>query len=270
MAVDSKLNLTVAPVRVNGHLISSEEIAREVQYHPANSAAEAAFQAARALIVRHLLLERATDMGILDASARQDETVEEARIRTLLERELEVPEASEMDLKRYYETNPDRFMTSPLLEASHILLAADPADFSGRQAAREQAEVLISQLQNSEGLFVDFVQQFSGCPSKQEGGRLGQIGRGQTTPEFERQLLRLPVGLSSSPLESRYGFHIVEVHERIEGARLPFESCKDQIAQRLRDNAWLQALTHYLSILVGEADIEGIDLNEAPGSGPVH
>ncbi|MCR3821259.1 peptidylprolyl isomerase, partial [Pseudomonas aeruginosa] len=81
-------------LKVNGVAIGEDLLARELQYHPADSYALALEAACRALIVRQLLLQRADALGI-EARCEDGETPEEARIRQLLEEEVQVPEADE-------------------------------------------------------------------------------------------------------------------------------------------------------------------------------
>ena len=75
-----------------------------------------------------------------------------------------------------------------------------------------------SPVRSEQERFAELARQHSACPSKEQGGALGQISKGQTVPEFERQLFRLPAGLCPQPLESRYGFHLVTVTPPPEGA----------------------------------------------------
>ncbi|MGV8566179.1 peptidylprolyl isomerase, partial [Pseudomonas aeruginosa] len=69
-------------LKVNGVAIGEDLLARELQYHPADSYALALEAACRALIVRQLLLQRADALGI-EARCEDGETPEEARIRQL-------------------------------------------------------------------------------------------------------------------------------------------------------------------------------------------
>jgi peptidyl-prolyl cis-trans isomerase C len=103
---------------------------------------------------------------------------------------------------------------------------------------------------------------YSACPSKAQGGSLGQVSKGQTVPELERQLFTLAPGLAAKPLESRYGWHVISVDQRIEGQPLPYEAVAVAIhpvaARRVA-----KALVQYLQTLIGAADIRGIALQGA-------
>ena len=114
-------------ISVNGKVITREVIAREVQNHPAEKPILAWQAAARALVVRELLLQESVRLGIeaeplRDAEGRS-ETDEEAAMRELIEREVTTPEPDEAACLRFYEQNRQRFRSGELYEAAHILIA---------------------------------------------------------------------------------------------------------------------------------------------------
>ncbi|WP_312680103.1 peptidylprolyl isomerase [Stutzerimonas nitrititolerans] len=249
-------------VRVNGVAIAPQAIAQELQYHPAESRDEAVFLATQALVVRELLRQRIAELGLV-VQAASGESEEEAATRTLIEQEVPLPLADEAACRQYYNGNQQRFFSAPLLAARHILLACPADDAEARSLAREQALALIAELQATPHRFAELALQHSACPSKGQGGALGQISKGQTVPEFERQLFRLPVGLCQQPLESRYGYHLVAVDQRIEGEQLPYEIVAGTIRAELNQRVWQIGVSQYLQNLVGAADIEGIHLQRA-------
>lgn len=246
---------------VNSMPIRPEAIAQEMQYHPAASREEALYDACRALVLRELLQQRVLALGIT-ATPGPGESQEEAAIEALIAREVTLPAIGEDELRRVYEANRERFVTAPLVAARHILLAAAPDDPEERSRQRDEALALLARLQDGAD-FAALARTHSVCPSSAQGGELGQISRGQTVPEFERQLFRLPVGLAAQPLESRYGFHVVELQHRVDGRALPFEAVAESIRQDLAQRGWQKAVAHYLQALVAEADIEGMAFNEA-------
>ncbi|MFG0807630.1 peptidylprolyl isomerase [Pseudomonas fluvialis] len=249
-------------IKVNGVALEAESIARELQYHPAPNRQEAVFLACQALVIRELLQQRIQALG-LQVTPQAGEPAEEAAIRALIECEVPLPVADEAACQQFFERNRQRYASAPLLAARHILLACPADDADERDAMRAQAEQLVSQLQQPGADFAALAMAHSACPSKAQGGALGQISKGQTVPEFERQLFRLPLGLASQPLESRYGFHVVWVDQRIEGQLLPYEAVEGSIRAELNQRVWQVAVAQYLKGLVGEADIQGIILDGA-------
>lgn len=244
--------------------ISEAEIAREMQFHRAMTPAQSRADAARALVVRELLRREVARLGLEDAAQPAGgEPVEEAGIRALLEREVENRVPSEDDCRRYYEQNPERFHAPDRIRVRHVLLGAAADDVAGRFAARERAEQLIAELKAQPHLFADFALRHSDCPSKDEGGDLGWLERGQTTPEFDRQVFRLREGLAAFPVESRWGYHVVCVDALESGERLAF----DQVRQRISDYLELQVrqreLQQYLHGLQARHEVRGLDAIEA-------
>ena len=51
----------------------------------------------------------------------------------------------------------------------------------------------------------------SGCPSKAQGGDLGQFGPGQMVPEFDKVVFSAPVGEVQGPVKTQFGYHLLEV-----------------------------------------------------------
>lgn len=170
-------------ISVNEVSITPEAMARELQYHPAESREEAVYLAARALVIRELLQQRIAELGLsLEIGAGENE--EEAATRLLLEREVHVPQCDEETSLRYYENNRGRFHSAPLLAVRHILLECAPDDDEARALAHVQAEILLQRLENSPGSFAELAVKYSACPSKAQGGLWGRSARARPCPNW--------------------------------------------------------------------------------------
>ncbi|MFA5940693.1 MAG: peptidylprolyl isomerase, partial [Sinimarinibacterium sp.] len=230
-------------VRVADAEISEAEVAREMQHHPAASPQRARADAARALVVRELLRRETERLGLpAEVEPADGETLEEACIRALIEREVATPEPSEESCRRYYENNRERLRQPDRLRVRHILLAAAPGDSGERARACQLGEELIAELREHPERFTEFAMRHSACPSRDDGGDLGWIERGQTTPEFERQLHMLKPGLAGLTVESRYGHHVVWVDEIVRGMALGFDEAAGKIAAYLETQVKQNAL----------------------------
>jgi peptidyl-prolyl cis-trans isomerase C len=262
------------PIRVNGVTISRALISREAQNHPAPTPVAAWKAAALALVLREALGQEARRLAIAaepatDAEGRC-ETEDEARMRALVEREVTVPEPTEEECRRYYAQNPGRFRAPDLFEASHILFAAAKDDATAYALARRSAEMVIAMLRTEPDAFEDLARIHSACPSGEVGGSLGQIGPGQTTPDFESALRGLcPGTISAAPVETRYGLHVIRLHRRLDGGTLPYEAARPRIAAYLSESVRRRAEAQYVARLLGQARIEGIEI-PAPGALNVH
>lgn len=258
------------PVFVNGVEISDHAIGAELQYHPAASVEEAREAATRALVVRELLLQTAARHGIerpdppQPGQADERETDDEALIRTLIAREVKTPEPDEASCRRFYEQNLKRFRSPDLFEAAHMLFPADPADADATARAKQQAVATLAEVLAAPQRFAELARERSACPSAAQGGSLGQISRGQTAPEFETFLYNLDPGqICPVPVRTRFGYHVLRLDRRIEGRQLPFEAVRERIAGYLREHVWRRAVSQYLQLLAGQAEIRGIELHGA-------
>jgi peptidyl-prolyl cis-trans isomerase C len=247
-------------ITVNNITISEDAVLKEMQYHPAASQPQAMRKAAEGLIIAELLRQRACHLDLLDP---EREGLED-RIDDLIQAEVRVPLAGEHECRLYYQNNPDRFMSSPLVEARHILLLAAPDDEQARMQSLEVAKALIQQLSENPTRFGSLAQQHSRCESAKAGGNLGQLSRGQTVVEFERQVFNAKPGLMRHPVETRYGVHVVQVDRNEAGRRLPFELVRERIENYLNEKVRRKAVAHYLQHLVAEADIRGYDFGISP------
>jgi peptidyl-prolyl cis-trans isomerase C len=257
-------------VFVNGVEISEHAIGAELQYHPAGSIEAARKAATRALVVRELLLQAAARHGIdrpdppESGQADEHETDDEALIRTLIAREVRTPEPDEASCRRFYQQNLKRFRSPDLFEAAHMLFPADPAGAEASARAKCQATAVLREVLAAPERFAALARELSACPSGAQGGNLGQISRGQTVPEFETFLCNLEPGqICPVAVKTRFGYHVLRLDRRIGGAQLPFEAVRERIAAYLREHVWRRAVSQYLQLLVGRAEIEGIELGGA-------
>jgi len=259
--IPSKEQLPV--ITVNGVAIAEKDLANELQYHPNENFNIVVQQAGQALVVRQLLIDEAKKQGYLSASA--DTANDEEAMQKLVEANISYDAPNDEICQRYFDNNKDKFMTMPLMEVDHILLAAAKDDIEGRDAAKHNADVIISQLmqelKNGEpSSFAALAKEYSACPSKESGGNLGQLSKGQTVPEFERQLMPLSEGLSDKAIESRYGFHVVNINRKIDGKQLDYDMVSDKVRGYLINSASHLAIQAYIQGLVEQAEIIGVPI----------
>ena len=214
----------------------------------------------QAAAVRELLLQRAVAAGLAAAEATGDEA--DAAIERLLEKEIATPEPGEDECRRYYDAHPAEFASGELAFARHILFQVTPG--APVPAIRAKAELTLAELAKDSSRFEQLARELSNCPSGQHGGHLGQLGRGETVPEFEQALFNgAYTGLYPQLVKTRFGFHVLAVDRREPGRQIPFDAARERIAQRLRERVTTRALQQYVSVLAGQAALRGVDLNAA-------
>jgi peptidyl-prolyl cis-trans isomerase C len=244
-------------ISVNGIKIGDDAISREMQHHPATSRSEAEHQAATALVVRELLLQREKDREI--AGANEDE-----RIANLLGHEVRTPEPSEEEIARYYRRNTLQFTSPGLYRAAHIFFPARVSDEEASVDAREKAQAALARVLADPDRFAEVARTASACSSKEDGGSLGLVRKGDTNPELEQAMATMDIG-SIVLVRSRHGYHVLRLDDRVSSTQLPLEQAKGWIADHLRKTSKRRAIAQYLQLLAAGARIEGIDLS-APDS----
>ena len=268
---------TADPILVNGVEISPEAIATEAQHHPMpkDKPGWAWRAAAHALVLKELLHQTAQAQGVdvspIEVSEGQWETELEASIRALIEEAIEPAEYDEATLRGVYDANPSRFTGPSLYEVAHILFVASAEDSTRREAALQQAQWVLAELTANPNRFSYLAQEYSACPSKNNGGLLGQLATGDTVPEFEAAMATMAEGtLSAEPVATRYGYHIIRLDARERGQVLPFQAVLPYLKEAHEKASWVKKGREYLQRLVQQAEIKGIDMADTPWASAGH
>ena len=179
-----------------------------------------------------------------------------------------MPQADEQECRRYYALHAEsEFCVGELVAASHILFAS--SERVPLAALRAAAERVLREVLAQPEHFATAARDNSNCPSAAVGGSLGQLGRGDSVPEFEQALFehkqhaKPALGILPGLVNSRYGFHIVRIDSRVPGRVLPFEEVQPQIAERMRQAVFAKAFQQYVRLLAGAASISGAELDAA-------
>jgi len=129
---------------------------------------------------------------------------------------------TEEELIDFFNTNQELFNVSEQVEARHILVET-----------RELAEDIVNQL-NEGADFVELAHEHSiDTGSLREDGHLGYFARGAMVPEFEAAAFALGVGEISEPVETQFGYHIIEKLGHIEGKTVTYEEVKDKVKETM-------------------------------------
>lgn len=246
-------------VTVNGTPITSAAISAEAQNHPApkGKPGVAWKSAARALVLRQLLLDDAKRQGLTPEPAEvapgKFETPDEALIRAVTEAGITVSAPTDAEVKAFWEQDPERYVSPPLWEVSHILCAGDDGEARALVVARDVAK--------SPKAFTHLAKEISDCPSSAQGGTLGQLRPGDTVPEFEAALRELAEGEATSvPLQTRFGWHVIRMDGLAPGKTLPYDIVAPKLAAAMEKARWTAAAKEFTAQLIAQADITGLDL----------
>lgn len=79
-------------------------------------------------------------------------------------------------------------------------------------------------------------EKYSSCPSKQNGGDLGQFGKGQMVKEFEDVVFSMKVGEISEPVKTQFGYHLIKLTEHVPASNSEFE----EVYQEVKDSCFAE------------------------------
>lgn len=207
--------------------------------------------------VREVLRQHAQTLGLVAEGAGTD--VVNAAIRDLVMREVTTSEPTEADCRHYYDDHRELFQSGARVSTRHILFQIPSS--AAAADVRAAAEATLAELLENPAEFEAAAQKLSSCPSGRQGGRLGELSRGQTVPEFDRAIFEAPaLGILPDLVQTTFGLHIIAIDDRVGGQNMPFEQVADQIAEKLVRQRHERAVRQYIRTLVDEAEVVGVDL----------
>jgi peptidyl-prolyl cis-trans isomerase C len=188
--------------------------------------------------------------------------LDEAGLRRALHRELlfdEVmqrvaargAELEDIDVRLFYEMHRERFQLPEKRLLSHILITVNP-DFPDnvRATALSRMARLAEKLAGRSNRFKDFAKRYSECPTAMEGGRLGELPRGQLYPELDATSFGMEEDAISPIVETEMGFHLLWCEKIKRAKTLSFSKAEPRIRAMLEDRrrrnrqkAWLAGLS---------------------------
>jgi len=157
--------------------------------------AEAAFRAELARLKEDLLISYAGDKAISAARVTEEE------------------------VRAYYDENRERFVSGESVNASHILVSTE-----------EEALKILALIKNGDVTFEDAARASSTCPSKENGGSLGDFGRGQMVPEFDSAVFAMSEGeISEAPVKTQFGYHLIKLNSKTEAKTVEYSELRDDL-----------------------------------------
>ncbi|HEX4604424.1 MAG TPA: peptidyl-prolyl cis-trans isomerase [Candidatus Angelobacter sp.] len=146
------------------------------------------------------------------------------------------------EIERAYNANQNSFRVQERVKVRHILIetpkpAPDAkADPKAVDDARAKAQDVLKQIKAT-GDWTGLAKKYSGDPgSKDKGGELGWIGRGQTVAEFDKVAFAQSKGQISDPVQSSFGFHIIQTEEKEDAHLKPLTEVKAEIEKGIQDD----------------------------------
>ncbi|AQU80528.1 MULTISPECIES: peptidylprolyl isomerase [Planococcus] len=144
----------------------------------------------------------------------------------------------------YFEENKESFEQPSKVAANHILVGT-----------QEEADEVKAKLDDGDD-FAELAAAYSTDTSNADnGGALGEFGAGEMAAEFEAAAFSMKVDEISEPVETEYGFHIIQVTGKTDAADANLEDSKEQIKETLFDEALNTKYAEWLAEKIESYDI---------------
>ncbi len=163
-------------------------------------------------------------------------------------------QVSDEETRAFYDDNPSFFEIDEQVQARHILISTEELSDQEKALALERTEELRDTLLAGAD-FDAAAREHSEGPSSTRGGDLGLFGRGRMVPSFEEAAFSLDIGEISDIVETRFGYHIIQVTDKTDPTITSYEDAKEDIHSFITQQNSSEALQTYTEDLMANADI---------------
>ena len=192
------------------------------------------------------LVARAGSESALESETGKSMTEIRATVRPIVTEQLSVEilrrrrfteqKVTTREIEAFYTEYRDSLPSVPeQVELAHIFLKAEASDAS-KEAARELAMRIADSIRGG-GIFGEFARRYSIDPgSSRKGGELGWVPYGKFVSEYEGSVDTLGINEISEPVESKFGFHVIQLLDKEEGrfrsrhVLVPIEPSETEVA----------------------------------------
>lgn len=186
---------------------------------------------------------------------------EQSLVKAVIDRELKTKHViSDEQVKKFYEEHPEEFQMPDQLRVTHILFSfKDPvtkADLSEGQLAekRKKADEILARAKKGED-FAALIKEFSDDRSPDHPNGEYTFSKGQMPPEFEVAAFTLSTNQVSDLVTTRYGNHIIKLHEKIGAKKAELGPLTEKVRDSLQQEAVQKDLPSLIEKLRKEADV---------------
>ena len=178
------------------------------------------------------------------------------KIKKLVEMEAgKKTKPTQKEISKFYRDNKGKFTTQDAVHVRHILITVDAKD-DEKIKAEKKAKIENLRKQIVEGAdFAEIAKNNSDCPSKDNGGDLGEIKKGQTVKPFEDAAFSQEKDAIGPVVTTEFGHHIIQVLGRNSGKAVKLDEVKASIAQYLEQQKQAQVFSQMTARLKKNAVI---------------
>lgn len=166
---------------------------------------------------------------------------------------------SDEEVAAYYKDNPELFEAEDRAHAFHIIIIiGEDAAPAALETARAKAETARQRALTGKEDFTTVARELSEGPSAPTGGDLGWVTRGALVSPLSETVFGLEPGGISEVVQTRFGFHVATISERLPAGTIGLEEASGQIGDLLRAQKATETLGQLLETLVKSAKVENL------------
>jgi peptidyl-prolyl cis-trans isomerase D len=169
------------------------------------------------------------------------------------------------EIQRAYSANQSAYRIPERVKVRHILIetpkpgADGKVDQKGVDEARARAQDVLKQIKAT-GDWAGLAKKYSGDPgSKDKGGELGWLNKGQTVAEFEKTAFSQNKGQISDPVQTSFGFHIIQTEDKEDAHLKPLAEVKPEIEEAIKQEKIKGLMTQASTDAEAIAQKQGLD-----------
>jgi peptidyl-prolyl cis-trans isomerase C len=203
--------------------------------------------------------EQALKQNNITEEQLREDIRENLPVQEVQERVTGEAEPSDEEIQNYYEKNKEAQFTTPEQRCvRHILFNKDQ---------KEKAEDIKKQLENG-GDFAKLAKENSQDPgSAAQGGDLGCLGKGETVPEFEQAAFGAERGEIVGPVQTEFGYHILQVTDVKPEQTRSLQEVESQIRAQLASEKQSEAFNKWIEEQKNKRDVKYLKGYEPPDQG---
>jgi parvulin-like peptidyl-prolyl isomerase len=203
--------------------------------------------------------EQALKQNNITEEQLREDIRENLPVQKVQERVAGEAEPSDEEIQNYYEKNKEAQFTTPEQRCvRHILFNKDQ---------KEKAEDVKQQLENG-GDFAKLAKENSQDPgSAAQGGDLGCLGKGETVPEFEQAAFGAERGEIVGPVQTEFGYHILQVTDVKPEQTRSLQEVESQIRAQLASEKQSEAFNKWIEEQKNKRDVKYLKGYEPPDQG---
>lgn len=175
-----------------------------------------------------------------------EQAEKEIRFNTTMNKIMSTITVTEEEAETTYNEHPEKYKGDEVIRASHILVDSE-----------ELATDILKKINEDGMAFEDAAMEFSSCPSKEQGGDLGEFGRGMMVPEFETAAFALDKDeMTQLPVKSQFGYHIIKTTDKKGVESASFDEVREQVKGQMLQEKQMEYYTKLLTELREKYNVE--------------